>query len=32
MMRLGGQALDLIQACAEGRLSEMRVHWADDHA
>jgi phosphoribosylamine--glycine ligase len=32
MMRLGGQALDLIQACAEGRLSDMRVHWADDHA
>jgi phosphoribosylamine--glycine ligase len=32
MMRLGGQALDLIQACAEGRLSEMSVHWADDHA
>ena len=32
MMRLGGQALDLIQACAEGRLSEMKVHWADDHA
>ena len=32
MMRLGGQALDLIQACAEGRLSEMKVHWGDDHA
>lgn len=32
MMRLGGQALDLIQACAEGRLSEMQVNWADDHA
>ena len=32
MMRLGGQALDLMLACAEGRLSEMRVHWADDHA
>ena len=32
MMRLGGQALDLIQACVEGRLSEMAVNWADDHA
>ena len=32
MMRLGAQALDLLLACAEGRLAEMRVHWADDHA
>jgi phosphoribosylamine--glycine ligase len=32
MMRLGAQALDLMQACAEGRLAEARVHWADDHA
>jgi phosphoribosylamine--glycine ligase len=32
MMRLGGQALDLMQACAEGRLSEAAVNWADDHA
>ncbi|MCQ0970776.1 phosphoribosylamine--glycine ligase [Paracoccus sp. TK19116] len=32
MMRLGGQALDLIHACAEGRLSEVSVNWADDHA
>jgi phosphoribosylamine--glycine ligase len=32
MMRLGAQALDLMQACAEGRLHEMRVSWADDHA
>ncbi len=32
MMRLGAQALDLMQACAEGRLDEMRVNWADDHA
>ncbi|MEM9972807.1 MAG: phosphoribosylamine--glycine ligase [Pseudomonadota bacterium] len=32
MMRLGGQAFDLIHAAAEGRLSEMAVHWADDHA
>jgi phosphoribosylamine---glycine ligase len=32
MMRLGGQALDLMMACAEGRLSEMQVSWAEDHA
>ncbi|WP_134679324.1 phosphoribosylamine--glycine ligase [Paracoccus ravus] len=32
MMRLGAQALDLILACAEGRLAEMQVNWADDHA
>ena len=32
MMRLGGQVLDLLQACAEGRLSGARVNWADDHA
>jgi phosphoribosylamine--glycine ligase len=32
MMRLGGQALDLIQAAAEGRLGEAAVAWADDHA
>jgi phosphoribosylamine--glycine ligase len=32
MMRLGGQALDLMLACAEGRLAEMRVNWAEDHA
>jgi phosphoribosylamine---glycine ligase len=32
LMRLGGQALDLLQATAEGRLGEMAVHWADDHA
>ena len=32
MMRLGGQAMDLMQAAAEGRLSEKSVHWADDHA
>jgi phosphoribosylamine--glycine ligase len=32
MLRLGAQALDLMQACAEGRLSEARVNWADDHA
>ncbi len=32
MLRLGAQAFDLIHACAEGRLSEMRVNWAEDHA
>ncbi len=32
MMRLGAQALDLIHAAAEGRLSEAQVHWSDDHA
>ncbi|MEO0751377.1 MAG: phosphoribosylamine--glycine ligase [Pseudomonadota bacterium] len=32
MMRLGAQVLDLLQACAEGRLNEMQVNWADDHA
>lgn len=32
MMRLGGQVLDLLLACAEGRLSETSVNWADDHA
>jgi phosphoribosylamine--glycine ligase len=32
MMRLGAQALDLLQACAEGRLGETQVNWADDHA
>ncbi|MBO6883903.1 MAG: phosphoribosylamine--glycine ligase [Marivita sp.] len=32
MMRLGTQAMDLMHACAEGRLAEARVNWADDHA
>ncbi|KIN71738.1 phosphoribosylamine--glycine ligase [Sulfitobacter guttiformis] len=32
MMRLGAQALDLMHAAAEGRLADMRVNWADDHA
>ena len=32
MMRLGGQAFDLMHACAEGRLAEAHVNWADDHA
>ncbi|MYM54745.1 phosphoribosylamine--glycine ligase [Thalassovita mangrovi] len=32
MLRLGAQALDLMQACAEGRLADAQVNWADDHA
>ena len=32
MMRLGAQVLDLMQATAEGSLSEANVTWADDHA
>ncbi len=32
MMRLGAQALDLMQATAEGRLAEAQVNWAQDHA
>jgi phosphoribosylamine--glycine ligase len=32
MMRLGAQALDLMLACAEGRLERAQVNWADDHA
>jgi phosphoribosylamine--glycine ligase len=32
MLRLGAQALDLMQACAEGRLDQAQVTWADDHA
>jgi phosphoribosylamine--glycine ligase len=32
MMRLGAQALDLLLACAEGRLAETAVNWAPDHA
>ncbi|MGR3398040.1 MAG: phosphoribosylamine--glycine ligase [Paracoccus sp. (in: a-proteobacteria)] len=32
MMRLGAQALDLLQACAEGRLAQASVTWANDHA
>ena len=32
MMRLGAQALDLMLACAGGRLAEARVNWAGDHA
>ncbi|AZY94709.1 MULTISPECIES: phosphoribosylamine--glycine ligase [Paracoccus] len=32
MMRLGGQVLDVLLACAEGRLAQTPVTWADDHA
>ncbi len=32
MMRLGAQVMDLLHAAADGRLSEARVNWADDHA
>ncbi len=32
MMRLGGQVLDLLLACAEKRLDQITVNWADDHA
>lgn len=32
MMRLGAQVLDLLLAVAEERLTEMQVHWAEDHA
>ncbi|WP_108258320.1 phosphoribosylamine--glycine ligase [Mangrovicoccus ximenensis] len=30
MLRLGGQVLDLIEACVDGRLAGMKVNWADD--
>ena len=32
MMRLGAQALDLIEATARGMLEGEKVNWADDHA
>ena len=32
MMRLGAQAFDLMHAAAEGRLADIKVNWADDHA
>ncbi|MFK7764686.1 MAG: phosphoribosylamine--glycine ligase [Roseobacter sp.] len=32
MMRLGAQALDLMQAAAERRLATAQVNWAQDHA
>ncbi len=31
-LRLGAQLLDVFLACAEGRLGEARLNWADDHA
>ena len=31
MMRLGGQAFDLIHAAAEERLADAKVNWANDH-
>ncbi|MGE4610423.1 MAG: phosphoribosylamine--glycine ligase [Paracoccaceae bacterium] len=32
MMRLGAQVLDALLACAEGKLDEARINWAEDHA
>ncbi|WP_127900986.1 phosphoribosylamine--glycine ligase [Solirhodobacter olei] len=32
MMRMGAQVLDLLLACAEGRLEGAEVNWAADHA
>src|SRR5690606_12842849 len=32
MIRLGAQVLDLLHACASGRLAETTVNWAGDHA
>ena len=32
MMRLGAQALDAMLACAQGRLDQMHLNWAEDHA
>ncbi|MBT8460678.1 MAG: phosphoribosylamine--glycine ligase [Boseongicola sp.] len=32
MIRLGAQAFDLMHACAEGRLADAQVNWANDHA
>ncbi len=32
MMRLGAQVLDVIDAATQGRLDEVTVNWADDHA
>ncbi|TQS72355.1 phosphoribosylamine--glycine ligase [Rhodobacteraceae bacterium] len=32
MLRLGAQVLDLLMACAEGRLGDVQPQWADDHA
>lgn len=32
MVRLGAQTLDALLACAEGKLAEARINWANDHA
>jgi len=32
MMRLGAQALDVLLACAQERLADVQIYWADDHA
>jgi len=32
MVRLGGQMLDALLACAEGQLANAQLNWADDHA
>ncbi|MEE9388028.1 MAG: phosphoribosylamine--glycine ligase [Paracoccaceae bacterium] len=32
MMRLGGQMLDLLLACATGQLADAQVNFSDDHA
>lgn len=32
MMRLGAQALDVLLACAEERLGDAQINWANDHA
>ena len=32
MIRLGAQALDVLLACAEHRLADAKINWADDHA
>lgn len=32
MMRLGAQALDLLEAAAKGELDQARANWAEDHA
>lgn len=31
-MRLGAQLLDVCLACAEGRLADVNLNWADDHS
>ena len=32
MVRLGGQVLDILLDCAEGKLQQSRISWADDAA